>query len=69
MPEQRSDIFPGLDVARATRALKQLESAAREAREFFEAGHYDAAQLEVDRCRQAVRTLDEIRREQKRRSS
>jgi hypothetical protein len=62
------DLFPGLDVARATRALKELEEAGREAREFFDAGHYDAAQMEVDRCRRAVRVLDEIRREQKRRA-
>lgn len=64
-PEQ-ADLLPGLDAVRVARALAQLESAGREARAFFEAGHFDAAQAEVDRCRQAVRVLDEIRREQKR---
>lgn len=63
------DVMPGLDMLRARRALTELAAAATEALDFFNREHYDAAQLEVDRCRRAVRTLDEIRREQKRRSA
>ena len=64
-----TDLMPGLDMVRARRALNELAEAAAEALAFFERENYDAAQIEVDRCRRAVRTLDEIRREQKRRTA
>lgn len=53
------------DVLRAERALNDLAEAATAALDFYHAGHFDAAQLEVARCRRCVRTLDEIRREQR----
>jgi hypothetical protein len=52
------------DVLRAERALHDLAEAAAAALERYNAGHFDAAQLEIARCRRCMRTLDEIRREQ-----
>lgn len=68
MCEQEQDLFPDLDRVRAERALRQLAQAGREALDFYGLEDFVAAQAEVDRARRAVRVLDEIRREQKRRN-
>lgn len=63
-----NDLFPDYAQVRVERALRDLSEAGVEALAFYRAGEFDAAQAEVDRARRSVRVLDEVRREQGKRS-